>query len=133
MRPVCLCAPVVRSGAPAKLAACVVLTLAMAAISGCGGSSSTTPPPVGNTKVSVVASSAANDKLSQFYIGLTGLTLTSQSGKTVTLFSGSANGANTYNPEFIHLNSSATSLTTVSVADDTYTSATLTAGSASFT
>jgi hypothetical protein len=133
MSPVCLCSRVVRSGAPAKLAACVVLTLAMAAISGCGGSSSTTPPPVGNTKISVVLSSAANDRLSQFYIGLTGLTLTSQSGKTVTLFSGSANGASVYNPEFIHLNSSAMSLGTASVADDTYVSATLTAGSASFT
>jgi len=134
MRPVCLSSLVARSGAPAK-AACVVFALAMAAISGCGGSSggSTTPPPVGSTKVSVVLSSAANDKLSQFYIGLTGLTLTSQSGKAVTLFSGSANGANTYNPEFIHLNSSATSLGATSVADDTYTSATLTAGSASFT
>lgn len=134
MRPVCLSSRVARSCAPAKMAACVALPFAMAAIGGCGGSSGgSIKPPEGNTKVTVVVSSAANDELSQFYIGLTGLTLTSQSGKTVTLFSAGANGANTYNPEFIHLNSTATSLGTTSAADDTYTSATLTAGSASFT
>jgi hypothetical protein len=135
MRPVCLSSRVVRSGAPATVAAYVAFTFALAAISGCGGSGggSTNPPiPVGNTKVSVEVASSANDRLSQFYLGLTGLTLTSQSGKTVTLFS-SATGTNAYNPEFIHLNSAASSLATASVPDDTYTSATLTAGSASFT
>lgn len=134
MRPVCFKSKVVSPGAPAQVAACAMFTLALAAMSGCGGSSggTITPPPAGNTKVSVVTSSAANDRLSQFYIGLTGLTLTSQSGKTVTLFS-STNGTNAYNPEFIHLNSSASALATATVPDDIYTSATLTAGSASFT
>jgi hypothetical protein len=53
----------------------------------CG--SGTTPPPKlsGNTSVTVLLASTANDQLTRFAVGLQTLTLTSQSGKTVTLLS----------------------------------------------
>ena len=84
-------------------------------------------------EVSVVASSAANDKLSQFYIGLTGLTLTSQSGKAVDAVQRQREWGEYLQPRVHPSQQLGYVLWATSVADDTYTSATLTAGSASFT
>jgi len=56
---------------------------------GCGSSGITPTPPKlsGNTAVTVLLSSTANDQLSQFNLTFQTLTLTSQSGKTVSLLS----------------------------------------------
>jgi hypothetical protein len=113
-----------------RLVLASILTLAIASISGCGGSGSggggagTTLS--GNTAVTVLASSTANDQLSGFNVDITGITLTSRSGKTVNLLT-----APLY-PEFIHLNGIVEPLATVSIPQDTYTSATVTVGSAEF-
>jgi hypothetical protein len=91
--------------------------LAAAFTTGCGGSSSSTPTMSGNTSVTVLATSTANDQLAQFPVTLQSLTLTSQSGKTVTVFS------TPQNAEFMHLNGSVEPLTTATIPQDVYTSA----------
>ncbi|MGO8797250.1 MAG: hypothetical protein ACLQLC_20720 [Candidatus Sulfotelmatobacter sp.] len=62
-------------------------------------------------------SSTANAQLVEFPLTLNSLTLTSQSGKTVSLFSAPASA------EFIHLNGNLEPLATVSIPQDIYTSA----------
>ncbi len=98
----------------------VAIVLSAAFVTGCGsgGTSSTTVP--GNTNVVVLASSTANDQLVEFPVALKNLTLTSQSGKTVTLFSGPLSA------EFIHLNGNVEPLETIRIPQDTYTSASAT-------
>ncbi len=81
----------------------------------------------GNTTVTLLASSTANDQLSQFSMQLAELTLTSQSGKTVTVLN------QPVTPEFIHLNGGIEPLTSTSIPQDVYNSATLTLGEAQFT
>lgn len=98
----------------------VLLTCAVAAafaISGCGGASSNTPIQGSNTSVTVFATSTANDQLSEFNITVQSLTLTSSSGKTVTVF------AAPQTAEFTHLNGHLEPLTTLTIPQDTYTSA----------
>jgi len=93
----------------------------------CGSSSmSKTPPLTGNTAVTVVVSSTANDQLSEFDLGFQSITLTSQSGKTATLAS-SGLGA-----EFMHLNGVAQPLLTATIPQDIYTSASVTLGGGAF-
>jgi len=91
-----------------------------AAIAGCGSGTDTTGPVLrGNTTV-VVLSSTANDQISQFNVSFNSLTLTSQSGKVVNLFTTAQKA------EFMHLNGSAEPLITVSIPEDVYTAASLT-------
>ena len=101
-----------------------VSCLASAAIftTGCGGSSSQTTL-TGNTSVTVLASSTANDQLSEFTLNITGITLTNKEGKTVTLLT------TPQYIEFMHLNGGIEPITTVSVPQDVYTSATVSANS----
>jgi hypothetical protein len=83
------------------------------------------PPKLsGNTSVTVLLSSTANDQVTRFAMGFQTLTLTSQSGKTVTLLSSQQPS------EFMHLNGGIEPLTTVSIPQDIYTSATVTLGQA---
>jgi hypothetical protein len=110
----------------------ILLTLLVAAaaclMTACaGGNSPNRPGLVGNTQVTILLSSGANDQLSEFNIDFNSLTLTSLSGKTVNLLPASQN------VEFIHLNGSLESLLTLTVPQDVYTSATATIGGADFT
>ena len=100
------------------------VALAATVVIGCGGSSGSgsVTPLKGSTAVVVLASSTANDQISSFNLTLSSLTLTSQSGKTVTVFS------TPQTAEYMHLNGSVEPLTTVSVPQDVYTSATATLG-----
>src|ERR1700728_2136436 len=89
-----------------------IVSLSALCTTGCGGGNTTHLPGTllsGNTAVTVLASSTANDQLSQFDMVLNNLTLSSQSGKTVNLF------AAPLHAEFIHLNGTAEPLLTVSV------------------
>jgi hypothetical protein len=99
------------------LASAIVLPVTL--MTGCGGSSASTPP-VGNTVVTVLATSTANDQLSQFKMTVTSLTLTNKSGKTVTVFSTPESA------EFMHLNGTVEPLYATEIPQDTYTSATVT-------
>jgi hypothetical protein len=105
-----------------------LVALAAGFVAGCGGSTLESPgtPLTGNTQVVLLATSTANDRLSEFNIELSSVTLTSQSGKTMTLLS------STLYPEFIHLNGTEEPLMTVSIPQDIYTSATATLGGAQF-
>src|SRR5580698_11387434 len=84
---------------------------------GCGGGGGGGTTLKGNTAVVLVATSTANDQLSQFPLALKSLTLTSKSGATVTLISAPVSA------EFIHLNGNLEPLATVSIPEDVYTSA----------
>jgi len=95
----------------------LVLLPAVLLTAGCGSGSGTRTSFSGNTTAVVLASSTANDQLVQFPLTLNSLTLTNQSGKTVTLFSAPVSA------EFIHLNGNLEPLTTVSIPQDIYTSA----------
>ncbi|MGA7342464.1 MAG: hypothetical protein WBE72_17865 [Terracidiphilus sp.] len=95
----------------------------MALTTGCGGTGTTFS---GNTAVTVVASSTANDQLVQYSLNLTGLTLTGKSGKTVNLLT------TPESEEFIHVNGTGEPLFTTSVPQGVYTSASVTIGGAQF-
>lgn len=108
----------------------ISLLLIVALTTGCGSgnaSFSTQPRLSGNTTVTVVLSSTANDQLSLFDLDLKTLTLTSQSGKMVNLL------ASDQPFEAIHVNGAIEPVITLSVPQDIYTSATATVGGASFT
>lgn len=111
-----------------SISALVITVLATILTTGCGSGQSTPPPPKfsGNTQVTVALSSTANDQVSQFGVELQSLTLTSQSGKTVNLFSSQQPA------EFMHLNGGIEPLLTVTVPQDIYTSATATLAGAVF-
>jgi hypothetical protein len=96
---------------------------AVAIASGCGGSPASA---AGDTSVVLLSSSAANDRLVQFGLGFTSLTLASQSGHTVSLL------AAPQSAEFIHVNGTAEPLATVIVPQDVYTSASATIGVSTF-
>ncbi len=104
------------------------ILVALMSFSGCGGGAPAAPSTTlsGNTSVTLLATSTANDQLSQFDIGLNSVTLTGDSGNTVKLF--------TTLPvaEFIHVNGTLEPLQTVSVPQGIYTSATVSVGSSSF-
>jgi hypothetical protein len=104
------------------------LLLGFAITTGCGSSGPTPTPPKlsGNTSVTVLLTSTANDQVTQFPVELQTLTLTSQSGNTVSLLSSEQPS------EFMHLNGGIEPLTTVSIPQDIYTSATATFGQAVF-
>ncbi|MGA2250234.1 hypothetical protein, partial [Terracidiphilus sp.] len=84
------------------------------------------PQPQGNTQVTLLASSTANDQLTQFNLFFNSITLTGKSGNTVTLFPGYE-----YD-EFMHLNGGSEPLFTTTIPQDTYTSATAAIGTALF-
>jgi hypothetical protein len=97
---------------------------------GCGSNGmAKTPPLTGNTAVTVIVSSTANDQLAEFDLGFQSISLTSQSGKTVTLASSSTSGLGA---EFMHLNGTAQPLLTATIPQDIYTSATVALGSGAF-
>ena len=96
-------------------------------LSGCGGSSgsigSQTPPPAGNTAVTLYLSSSANNELMQFNMEVTAISLTSQSGKTVTLPPPSVTNSIKGNSlEFEHLNETTEPLLTANIPSGIYTS-----------
>jgi hypothetical protein len=90
-------------------------------MAGCG-SGGTRTTLSGNTQVTVLATSTANDQLSSFTTTLDSLTLTTQSGKTVNLI------ASPVSEEFIHLNGHVEPIATVSLPQGTYVSASATYG-----
>jgi hypothetical protein len=105
-----------------------VITLITSFTLGCGSNpTSTAPPPPANTSVVLLTSSTANNQVSQYALELSSLTLTSQSGTTVNVFS------TPQTEEFIHLNAIAEPLLTVSIPQGVYTSATATVTNSSFT
>lgn len=112
----------------------IILTILAATVgitTGCGSSGMAKTSLTGNTDVTVMVSSTANDHLSAFDLGFQSIALTSQSGKTAILLSlatpGPSRGA-----EFMHINGTAEPLATASIPQDVYTSATVTLGAGEF-
>jgi hypothetical protein len=95
---------------------------------GCGGLPGR-PPPVfsGNTNVTVLLSSTANDQLSQFGLTFNSLYLTNKAGKKFPLLS------SPQHTEFMHLNGTLEPLVTASIPEGVYTAATASIGYAYFT
>jgi hypothetical protein len=111
-----------------KLALLCAGSLGALPVIGCGGGVSGAGNTLsGDTAITVLATSTANDQLSAFNIEFTSITLTTQSGQTVSLISAPIF------PEFIHLNGTVEPLVTVNVPQGVYTSATATIGSSQFT
>ncbi len=106
----------------------ITLTLlaAIGITTGCGSSAPMPPKFSGNTSVTVLLSSTANDQVTRFDLAFQTLTLTNQSGTTVTLLSSQQPA------EFMHLNGGIEPLMTASVPQGVYTSATATLGGAVF-
>jgi hypothetical protein len=98
----------------------LLVALATTFMAGCGGGGSETTL-TGNTAVTLLASSTANDQLSELTLNITGVTLTNKEGKSVTLLT------TPQYIEFMHLNGGVEPLATVSVPEDVYTSATVSA------
>jgi hypothetical protein len=95
---------------------------------GCGSLPGPPPPAFsGNTNVTVLLSSTANDQLSQFGLTFNSLTMTNKAGKSFTLL------ASPQGTEFVHLNGTIEPLITVSIPEGVYTSATASIGYAYFT
>ena len=97
---------------------------------GSNGSGPQSPTLQGNTNVTVLLSSTANDQLQKFYIGLTQITLTSRSGKKVPLLAEPA--GTQQNTEFIHINGGAEPLITTSIPQDVYVGASVMVGQSAF-
>ena len=95
------------------------IALLLALVAGCGGGtgSGTGTTLKGNTTVVLLASSTANDQLSQFSVTVQSMTLTDQSGKTVSIL------AAPVSDEFMHLNGRVEPLATVNIPQGVYTSA----------
>jgi hypothetical protein len=118
---------------PVKTPTCLLILLtgiltALIATTGCGSTpSSSVPKFSGNTAVNVLLSSTADEQLNRFDIQLQNISLTNQSGASVSLIS-SDQGL-----EFIHLNGGVEPLLTVNIPQGIYTAATATIGTAEFT
>jgi hypothetical protein len=97
-----------------------ILLVGVGITTDCGSSAPTTPKFSGNTSVTVLLSSTANDQVTRFDLAFQTLTLTDQSGTAVTLLSSQQPA------EFMHLNGGIEPLMTVSVPQGIYTSATST-------
>ena len=89
----------------------IILTIlfGIAITTGCGSSGTNPPKFSGNTTVVILASSTANDQLFQFSVTVQSLTLTDQSGQTVSLL------PTPVSDEFIHLNGHVEPLATVRI------------------
>jgi hypothetical protein len=117
------------SSSPTRLPAIPLGLIVAAAIvaTGCGSggsmSNSSAPQFSGNTQVTVVLTSTANDQLTAFNFGFTSITLTSQSGTAVSLLSESQNKAD--GTELIHVNGGLDPLVTASIPQGIYTTATM--------
>jgi hypothetical protein len=110
----------------------VVLMISASLCAGCGsgstgGVSGVTLP--GNTSVTLLLSSTANDRFTGFSLNLLSLTLTTQSGKSVSLFTAAPYPRSV---EFLHLNAASEPYFNASIPQDVYTSATATVGSSGF-
>jgi hypothetical protein len=83
----------------------------------------------------MVVSSTANDQFENFYVDVTSIALTSQSGATVNVLAAAQSQAvnQIQEAEFIHLNGTTAPFLAAMVPQDSYTSATLTYGYAQFT
>lgn len=92
-------------------------------LAGCGGGggngSSAAPPPPAISTATVVISSTANGHLISYGAELQSITLTNAAGNSVTLMS----SAQAQGREFIHVNGTIEPLLTVTIPQDTYTSA----------
>jgi len=108
----------------------VLLALALGTATGCGSSGSPSgggQKLSGNTAVTPVLTSTANDQLVEFDLVLQSITLTDKSGKTANLLLAPQGY------EFVHLNGQAEPLPAVTIPQGIYTSATATIGGAQFT
>jgi hypothetical protein len=101
----------------AGLTILAVALLLSACGSGGNGGSAAAPPLTGTTAVTLVLGSTGNDRLAEYDVSIAGITLTSRSGKTVTLL------ASTQQTEFVHVNGAVQPLLTATVPQDVYVAA----------
>jgi len=95
-------------------------------LTGCGGSVGTGTGSSGNTSVTVLSTSTANDQLTEFNMYVKSLALNRATGSSATLIS------TPLEVEFMSVNGRSEPLLTVDVPQGTYTSASASIGSAEF-
>jgi hypothetical protein len=107
----------------------IILTYALAVITTACGNLPGPPPPAfsGDTNVTVLLSSTANDQLSEFGLTFNSISLTNEAGKKFTLL------ASPQRTEFIHLNGNVEPLISLSIPEGVYTAAAASIGYAYFT
>lgn len=105
------------------------LNILLLPLLGCGGAGATTgggtsnpPPPSETTHVTFLLSSTGNDKLTSFALDAPWLTITSQSGKAVTV---STLQSSSSSWEFAHLNGISEPVLAADIPQNTYTGASL--------
>ena len=99
------------------------LSIALCTLAGCGSGSSSNKT---STSVRVLATSTADDRLTQYTMGLSSLSLVTKDGKEVPVI------ASPIYAEFIHLNGVDEPLLTASIPAGTYTAAKATIGFSMF-
>jgi len=122
----------VQEGIPRALLALLTLAIPAGLFTGCGAALTA---PTGSTNVMVLMTSTANDQLVGFQVNIANIALADKAGNSALLYNNpSALGVGGAGPgEWMHLNGFSEPLvTTVSVPQGTYTSATLTAGACWF-
>src|ERR1700679_1948361 len=101
--------PILPFSSPKTCLAPAALVLGLL-LAGCGSNPSGSSPVSGGvTTVAIQISSAANDQLTQFTMGIQSITLTNQAGKSTTIFNTPTN------VDFIPANGGAYPLATVQV------------------
>jgi hypothetical protein len=117
-----------------------VIALCAAALAGCNsgapppGDGSNPADPSGDSTVTVIATSTANDQLFAYGATITSIVLTNKTGTPVSLYtSPSAGSPPVFGMEWMHLNGAAEPFTTATIPNGTYTSAAITISGCYFT
>jgi hypothetical protein len=114
----------------AQIPAVALLLMASLALAACGGGSGA-PISNANTQVVLLLTSTANDQLVEFNLLFSNITLTDQTGNTITVYTNPQSSGS--GPDWIHLNGASEPLLTASVPQGTYVSAQITTFGCSFT
>jgi hypothetical protein len=122
---------------PSSILCFAVAGVCLILAASCGGGNMSqnpigTPIPAANTNVTLLLSSTANDQLSEFFMSIGTITLTSQDGTLVTLYTNPNLSNIQYFDEAVHLNASSEPIVTSSVPPGVYTSAAFTFVNPSF-
>jgi hypothetical protein len=116
-----------------------MIALCTAALTGCNSGrpqpgDGSNPSNNGDSTVTVVATSTANDQLFAYGATITSIVLTNKAGTPVTLYTSASEGSpQVFDMEWMHLNGAAEPFATAKIPNGTYTSAAITISGCYFT
>jgi hypothetical protein len=114
--------------------AAFMLSFLAVVLNGCGSANSLTVPPApGTTNVVVLLTSTANERLVFFNMAIANISLTDNTGKSVSLFDNpNATAPAIYPTEYVHLNGVSEPLATTAIPQGVYPTASIKVGYCSF-